>query len=207
MIASDVVPNGTSYTVLALVTCVESLWDKLLGQSREVHMLSGTVSAARSVSWSLMMIINGLVISGEMENLLDNDRFHSPQDTESFRALVEPYFPGNAHDLIKDFRFYPRGLIQGETMGLYKWFGGGDQIMMLGKRDESQKPGNLDPAKAVLMGDFGIGSDTGIAMDYRENIVSPRILIHVWGRRPEAENKWVVLTNTFEEFLSESGYR
>ncbi len=153
-----------------------------------------------------MMIINGLVISGSLERLLDKDYSHSPPDPEEFSRLVKPILPENTHHLIKDFKFYPKDLIESETMGLYRWLGDDSEIMCLGKEDKFQTPGNLDPTKAILIGDFGWGSDMGIALDYRQNIVSPRILIDVWGTNPKTDNRWVTLTETVNEFLQKIGY-
>ena len=52
--------------------------------------------------------------------------------------------------------------------------------------DERSAIGEIDPGLSLIIGDFGLGSDTAIILDYRTD--KPRLLRLRWGAR---ENHWV----------------
>jgi hypothetical protein len=53
----------------------------------------------------------------------------------------------------------------------------------------------IEPSKALILGDFGLGSDTAIILDYREK---PPVLLRLqWGKD---ENHWVPLGISTSEF-------
>ena len=45
-----------------------------------------------------------------------------------------------------------------------------------GTTNVDSQPGTIDPAKSVLIADFGQGSDQPIALDYRESIEQPSVV-------------------------------
>lgn len=56
----------------------------------------------------------------------------------------------------------------------------------------------IEPGKCLIIGDFGIGSDTVIILDYSENISSPgvkRLVWHTYG------NYWETIASNFSEFI------
>ena len=55
----------------------------------------------------------------------------------------------------------------------------------------------IDPAKTLIIGDFGLGSDTAIALEYGRNDLEPKVIRLVWG--PEG-NHWLEVAPSFREF-------
>ncbi len=68
----------------------------------------------------------------------------------------------------------------------------------------------IDPERALIIADFGIGSDTPILLDYRRG-VEPQVITIRWSfvedeegrRRPD--NRWMVLAESFDEFADALG--
>lgn len=63
--------------------------------------------------------------------------------------------------------------------------------------DESLALWDIDPALTIIIADFGIGSDTLMALDYRFDIYSPRVIRLQW-RLPEQKNQWIVVSESFD---------
>jgi hypothetical protein len=61
----------------------------------------------------------------------------------------------------------------------------------------------IAPELSVDIGDFGLGSDTAIVIDYRQGGSNPPVLRLKW-QRPNS-NVWVRCANTFEEFADVLG--
>jgi hypothetical protein len=62
----------------------------------------------------------------------------------------------------------------------------------------------IDPTLALVIGDFGLGSDAPIILDYRHNRLNPSILRLRWSTDKEkprfSDNHWVKIANDFAEF-------
>jgi hypothetical protein len=58
----------------------------------------------------------------------------------------------------------------------------------------------LDPDKAVVIADFGIGSDAPILLDYRDDPGEPRLVGLKWAEPYPAGNHWVPIARNFAEF-------
>ncbi len=56
----------------------------------------------------------------------------------------------------------------------------------------------IDADKTILIGDFGLGSDAPIALDYRRNTNSPSVIRLKWSQEG---NNWVEVAATFEDFI------
>jgi hypothetical protein len=56
----------------------------------------------------------------------------------------------------------------------------------------------IDSARAVLIGDFGLGSDTAIALDYRARQAPPLIRLAWFAERPRT--RWVPCFESFAGF-------
>ena len=57
----------------------------------------------------------------------------------------------------------------------------------------------LDPTLALVIGDFGLGSDAPIILDYRSHEFDPKVLRLRWAKEG---NHWVECANTFSEFAA-----
>ena len=57
----------------------------------------------------------------------------------------------------------------------------------------------IDPGLALLIGDFGLGSDTPIILDYREVSEEPCVLRLRW-RDDGADNHWIMVAPNFNRF-------
>jgi hypothetical protein len=65
-------------------------------------------------------------------------------------------------------------------------------------------PDGIDFDLAIDIGDFGIGSDAPILLDYREDAVNPRVIRLLWSASGK-ENKWVVMAPDFRTFVEVLG--
>jgi hypothetical protein len=57
----------------------------------------------------------------------------------------------------------------------------------------------LDPDRTMLIGDFGLGSDAPLALDFRRSISEPSVIRLKWANEG---NHWVEVTPTFKEFAA-----
>ena len=62
----------------------------------------------------------------------------------------------------------------------------------------------IDPERAVIIGDFGLGSDSPIVLDYARNPSNPPVLRLRWGSQGKG-NEWVVGASDFDEFAKMLG--
>lgn len=68
----------------------------------------------------------------------------------------------------------------------------------------SSDPEGLDFDRAVLIGDFGLGSDAPIVLDHRLSLEAPRVLRLRWATTGE-ENRWVEMAPSVEAFVEGLG--
>lgn len=57
----------------------------------------------------------------------------------------------------------------------------------------------IKPECALIIGDFGLGSDAPIILDYRNAAAGPSVLRLRWSERGD-QNQWIQCVATFEEF-------
>jgi hypothetical protein len=57
----------------------------------------------------------------------------------------------------------------------------------------------IDPERALIIGDFGLGSDSPIVLDYARNSSNPPVLRLRWGSQGHG-NEWVTGASDFDEF-------
>jgi hypothetical protein len=57
----------------------------------------------------------------------------------------------------------------------------------------------IDPELTLLIGDFGLGSDAPIALDYRKSFAEPQVIRLKWSG---IGNHWVEIAQTFDQFAS-----
>ena len=66
-----------------------------------------------------------------------------------------------------------------------------------GMADGVEVPGDIDLKYAIIIGDFGLGSDAPIALDYRKNLVNPSVIRYKWAK---TGNRWVEIAPSFQLF-------
>jgi len=59
----------------------------------------------------------------------------------------------------------------------------------------------IDAARTLVIGDFGLGSDAPLALDYRDGGAEPSVIRLQWGAQGVG-NHWVTATKDFAEFCS-----
>jgi hypothetical protein len=70
----------------------------------------------------------------------------------------------------------------------------------------SSDPAGIDLDRAILIGDFGLGSDSPIALDYRADPANPRVIRLRYNEdSPPLVGKWVTLTPDFPSFVEALG--
>jgi hypothetical protein len=70
----------------------------------------------------------------------------------------------------------------------------------------SSDPGGIDLDRAIVLGDFGIGSDAPIALDYREDAANPRVLRLRYNEDcPPLIGRWVLLSPDLASFVAALG--
>lgn len=68
-----------------------------------------------------------------------------------------------------------------------------------GEPDSESPPGDIDYERAVVIADFGLGSDAPIALDYRQNLDCPSVIRYCWSHRGE-RNRWIHVAPSFSRF-------
>jgi len=65
-------------------------------------------------------------------------------------------------------------------------------------------PFGIDFDLALVIGDFGLGSDAPILLDYRIDMANPRVIRLRW---PDdgSPNRWVVMADDFRSFVEALG--
>jgi hypothetical protein len=70
--------------------------------------------------------------------------------------------------------------------------------------ESGSDPSGIDFDLAVPIGDFGIGSDSPILLDYRHSIDNPRVIRLQWSSSGDS-NKWVPMAEDFRSFVDALG--
>jgi hypothetical protein len=65
-------------------------------------------------------------------------------------------------------------------------------------------PSGIDFDLVLEIGDFGLGSDAPILLDYREDSANPRVIRLRWSDNGKA-NEWVVMAPDFSSFVAALG--
>ena len=66
--------------------------------------------------------------------------------------------------------------------------------------------GEIDYSKAVIIADFGIGTDSPIILYYDDDSESPRVMYLKWsGSGSDICHSWVCTHSSFEEFANDTG--
>jgi len=62
----------------------------------------------------------------------------------------------------------------------------------------------ISPELTIIIADFGLGSDTVVALDYRADRDDPAVIRPLWRKRGQ-RNTWVRCAETFDEFADMLG--
>jgi hypothetical protein len=65
--------------------------------------------------------------------------------------------------------------------------------------DKESAPSEIEFELALYIGDFGLGSDSSILLDYRADRVEPRVLRLRWSNKGQ-DNHWIEAAPNFEAF-------
>ncbi|EDN66559.1 conserved hypothetical protein [Beggiatoa sp. PS] len=57
----------------------------------------------------------------------------------------------------------------------------------------------INPSAVIVIGDFGPGSDTAVALDYSTSDIQPIVIRQQW-RLPHETNRWLKIASTFSAF-------
>lgn len=57
---------------------------------------------------------------------------------------------------------------------------------------------SIVPEKCIIIGDFGLGSDAAIILDYSEDKKKPSVKRQVWSKEG---NYWEIMANSFSDFI------
>ena len=66
-------------------------------------------------------------------------------------------------------------------------------------------PEGISPELSVDIGDFGLGSDSPILLDYKEDRSNPTVIRLKWRKALGLPNAWVRCANNFDEFADMLG--
>jgi hypothetical protein len=132
--------------------------------------------------------INGLPIPEFMLQLIAASRW------------VTKRVPGFPHpEFLSEQKLCLYGLHQMASENLY-WPYETDP-RFVGVDDRSYDPATINPSLSVLIGDFGLGSDQSIALDYRKSIADPPVVAMRW-RVPVAANCWIEIAKSVRDFAA-----
>ncbi len=153
-------------------------------------------------------VINGFRLPSGLVRRIQTGTWVAPVDKTKLRRLIEAQSPWPAgvewlDQLVEDFTLYLPALMKSESEGLYRWLEpkrNGDRVLFLGDRDERIHPGFIEPGWVILIADFGLGSDTALALDYREDQAEPSVILQYWGENPTTDNRWKKIADSFTEW-------
>ena len=152
--------------------------------------------------------INGFQLPKSVIKRIKNGKWKEPFDKSKLEKLIIEKCPFENEvkilkNMINDFTLFSLRLMKSESEQLVKWLHpkwDEERVMLLGKKDDKIYPGNIEPNKVILFADFGHGSDTCFALDYRENNNSPIVILEYWGENSKTDNRWKKIADSFEEF-------
>ncbi|MDB5309346.1 MAG: hypothetical protein JWO38_3548 [Gemmataceae bacterium] len=115
------------------------------------------------------MLIRGLPLPPELVALIEAGRWACPADPSGLDRL----FPRR-----QEFCCYSYAGMASES-GVFERH---RTPMWHGTPDPANPPGDIDPSRAVLIADLGLGYDQPIALDYRTSLTEPVVLTLSWDK-------------------------
>ena len=155
--------------------------------------------------------INGYSIPTKLRERIEKNEWHAENvDLKNLAELLTTNSPFSGSDaaykeLINRLYLYNLVTMVSESKAYIKWIDGkGDDFyrgILMGKKDSNAYPGDIDPKKSIMIADFGIGAEQAFALDYRDNERNPSVIFVYWANtKPDINNKWKKITNSYEEF-------
>jgi hypothetical protein len=118
----------------------------------------------------------------QLKPTIPEERVRQFAAEESLICLQPPPFPTIAQEHREWVASQERR--RGGSWDFWERFGALDQI---------------DPDRALIIGDFGLGSDSPVILDFARNPTNPPVLRLRWG--PDQRNDWVKGARDFDEFV------
>jgi hypothetical protein len=134
--------------------------------------------------------INNLPLPSALATALKSGNWQTPVDRSSWRVL----FPNES---VRHATLYDLNLMTKENAG---WRTESNPSY-LGQPDNRQSPGDIDPAKSLVIAD--LGPDKIIAVDYRESLSCPSV-VHLVDN-PDGSSRWIRIAPDIETFMRALG--
>ena len=144
------------------------------------------------------MVIGGLLVPELLLKVLDGGRWPRTSNEASKQ---------NLHSMVSKERLQK---LAPEESHLYLYpppFHTVSQIMTGPGADFYSRFGavtDLIPQMVIEIGDFGLGSDAPILLDYRDNLSVPRVIRLLWPG-DGVPNRWVIMAPDFHAFIKVLG--
>ena len=136
------------------------------------------------------MVVDGLLIPDQLQAMLAEGRWPRTAD-EATKQNLRSRVPEDRNRTLRRIYLYAPPF---HTVARIVAGGGRDFYSSFGALHE------LVPEVSVEIGDFGLGSDAPILLDYRAGLTEPRVIHLAWADRGDA-NYWVVMAENFAEFV------
>lgn len=140
------------------------------------------------------MLVEGLPIPERLVALINSGfwpRTHEEELAQNLKSLVEEARikivapEQNKMYFVRPPFYTVAGRCKGEEKKFWSKFGALEDI---------------EAKLSVIIGDFGIGSDAPILLDYRKNRLSPTVIRLKWNHGVEQRTQWLLCANNFDEF-------
>jgi hypothetical protein len=128
--------------------------------------------------------INGLPLPAALVSAIESGLWQTPKNREVWRSLF------SEKEVVQPL-LYALGGMRGETTWLTKAGSG-----YLGQIGEGIVPGDIDPSRAVLIGD--LGPERLVALDYRESETRPVVIALITS---EEDSGWRRVADDIESFM------
>jgi hypothetical protein len=126
--------------------------------------------------------INGLPLPAALVRAIGEGRWRCPPGSVLRRVFREPPVRATLYDL---------AVMRVENRS---WLEQRDPAF-LGHSDDKTPPGDIDPARSLLLG--ALGPDMPFALDFRDSLSEPRVLyLHTGGDR------WITIARDVEDLLA-----
>ena len=133
--------------------------------------------------------VSGLPLPAALVAALENGVWQTPRTPTVWQSL----FP---HTKARHAKLYSLKMIQSENAS----WPNESRPFYVGRADEHRPPGDIDPAKSLLIAD--LGPDKMIALDYRESSSRPSVLYIT--DDPDGSTRWIEFTD-IETFIRALG--
>jgi len=151
------------------------------------------------------MFVEGLPVPHRLVTLI-NRGLWPKTEKEALRQNIRSFVPKERIQLFapeedRIFLVWPPFRTVSKIRSNAERRGGGEEKFW----SSSAAPEGLSPALSVFIGDFGLGSDSPILLDYREDRFNPTVIRLQWRKGLDLPNIWVRCADSFDEFADMLG--